>query len=278
MILTGSPPGDGTENKKLELAGPVTADRTDEAGGGLDLWGETITRADVVNPDFGFFVAILNALAGTVSVDYLQMRVFYHETLEPFMCTNDMSDIKFCTFNFSIGHGVGLTPVSGSPPLIGSPIVPRTQSSVGNRFIGYGIDESFDAAIHNASEQNITMNLTEGASIGEHTQHNIVPGFITLVASVTVTITVLDVAGLPIETAQVAIFLDSDDSEIINADTNASGIVSTGFGGSTPALVSVRVRKNSPGDTRYFPVNAPATITEDGLALTITLNEDTIAG
>lgn len=278
LILTGSPPGDGTEDKSVELGSIGIPRQTDEAGGATDLWSETITRADVINPDFGFFVAVLNGLPGSVNVDYLQMRVFYHEALAPFMSTNDMSDIKFCTFNFSEGHGVGLTPVSGSPPLTGSPLVPITQNSVGNRFIGYGIDDTFDAAIHNASGKDLTINLTEGSVIAEHTQHNVgSPVFITLVASVTVTITVLDVAGDPIETAQTAVFLESDSSEIINADTNASGVVSDTFGGSTPADVSVRVRKNSPGDTRYFPVNAPATIESTGLSLTITLNEDPIA-
>jgi hypothetical protein len=195
-----------------------------------------------------------------------------------FMVTNDISDLKFCTFGFSEKHAIELTGAFGSPPLSGSPLLPPVQSSVGNRFIGYGADETQDAAIHNSFGKDITINLTEGASIGEHTQHNVgSPVFITLVASVTITVTVLDTAGNPIETAQTAIYRDSDEFQIMNQDTNASGVATTGFGGSTPVAVSIRVRKNSPGDTRYFPVNAPATITGSGLTVTITLIEDEIA-
>ena len=195
-----------------------------------------------------------------------------------FMITNDIGDIKFCTFGFSEKHALELTGVSGSPPIVGSPLLPTSQNSVGNRFFSYGADETQDAAIHNSFEKDITINLTEGASIGEHTQHNIgSPVFITLVASVTITITVLDTAGDPIANAQTAIFRDSDGAQIMNEDTNGSGVATTGFGGSTPVAVSIRVRKNSPGDTRYFPVNAPATITGDGLTATVTLIDDEIA-
>ncbi len=193
-----------------------------------------------------------------------------------YMVTNDIGDIKFCTFGFSEKHALEFTAIDGSP--LGSPAVPREQNSVGNRFIGYGADNTLDAAIHNNAGFDLTLNLTEGASIGEHTQHNVgSPVFITLVASVTVTVTVLDTAGDPIENAQTAIFRVSDDFQIMNEDTNGSGVATTGFGGSTPTDVSVRIRKNSPGDTRYFPVNAPATITGDGLNVTITLIQDEIA-
>ena len=71
---------DGSENKESELLDPSFSDQTDEAGGASDLWGETITRADVQDVDFGFFVGVtLVAGTPTTHVDSMQMKVFYTE-------------------------------------------------------------------------------------------------------------------------------------------------------------------------------------------------------
>jgi len=71
---------DGSENKFADLAAPNGL-QTDEAGGYNDLWSEgTITRADVQDSDFGFFVGLNDAMGDrTFGIDSMQMRVFYTE-------------------------------------------------------------------------------------------------------------------------------------------------------------------------------------------------------
>lgn len=133
---------------------------------------------------------------------------------------------------------------------------------------------SANAAIWNDSGGAVTLNVSGGGSTP--TVRNSLNSTTTVVSSVTVTVTVLDEATSPIQNAQTAIYRNSDGLQIMNQDTNASGVASTSFGGSVPVSVSVRVRKNSPGDTRYFPVNSSQVISASGLDVTITLIEDTI--
>ena len=93
----------------------------------------------------------------------------------------------------------------------------------------------------------------------------------------TLTITVLDDAAVPIETAQVRIEQDSDKSLISSGTTNASGVFSDSVFLSGDVDVDAVVRKSSPGSTRYIPVRRAATITSGGLSLTISMTEDTTA-
>jgi hypothetical protein len=103
-------------------------------------------------------------------------------------------------------------------------------------------------------------------------------GFTVIQGSVTVKITVSDAAGDPIETAQTSVYLTSNDSEILNDDTNASGVLEGSYAGSTPAACYIRVRKSSTGDTKYIPFSASGTIqSSTGINLAVTLIEDTNA-
>jgi hypothetical protein len=102
-------------------------------------------------------------------------------------------------------------------------------------------------------------------------------GTITYSASVNVTVTVVDGNNSPIQNAQTTVRLASDNSEILNADTNASGIASTTFGGTTPASVLIKVRKNSPSGTRYENFSTTGTIASGtGLSVTVVMTEDGI--
>ena len=97
------------------------------------------------------------------------------------------------------------------------------------------------------------------------------------IGSVTVSITVNDQANSPIQNAQTSVFL-TDGTAVLNADTNASGIASTSYAGSTPANVVIRVRKSSTGTTRYENYSTTAIIASGtGLTATVVLREDTIA-
>lgn len=90
--------------------------------------------------------------------------------------------------------------------------------------------------------------------------------------SVSVSLTVVDAALNPIENVSVAVYLTSDNSEVLNAETNASGIVSTSFSGSTPAPIYWRVRESPTGGDRYFPESGPGTISTSGYSNTVKLD------
>lgn len=99
-------------------------------------------------------------------------------------------------------------------------------------------------------------------------------GNVVFIGSVPITITVVDGTNTVIQNAQTTVRLSSDNSEIINADTNASGQVSGSFTGTTPATALVKVRKSSPGDTRYQNFSTTGTISTSGLSVTVVLTED----
>ena len=94
--------------------------------------------------------------------------------------------------------------------------------------------------------------------------------------SVTLSVTVLDSSGTPVATAQVAIY-DSSNVQLMNEDTNGSGIATEPYNYTSPEAVTWRVRKTSPGTTRYLPNDGSGTITAAGFSTTVTLNVDSIA-
>jgi len=102
-------------------------------------------------------------------------------------------------------------------------------------------------------------------------------GNVALVGAVTVKVTVVDKNNNGVGTAQTSVHLSSDDSEVLNGDTNGSGVISGSFTGSTPASCYVRVRKGS-GGTNYTPFSTTGTIqSSTGLDVTVVLQEDVIS-
>lgn len=126
--------------------------------------------------------------------------------------------------------------------------------------------------LYNNSQKSITINISGG---DVPTYRNGTSASTTIVSSVPVSITVVDVTNTPIQTAQVAVYLSSDDSELLNTDTDVNGQVSFGFGGTTPAAIYIRIRKSSTGATKYIPVSSSGTITSSGFSATYTLIQDT---
>lgn len=96
---------------------------------------------------------------------------------DPFMTTDDIGDIVFCSFEFSDGHGVGLT-----TPRVAS------QTSKGNRFSGYGATGTADAAIENDTGGAVTLSLTSGALVSEHTYQNGTGASTTVTGAVSITV------------------------------------------------------------------------------------------
>jgi hypothetical protein len=127
------------------------------------------------------------------------------------------------------------------------------------------------ADVVNTSAGAVTINVTGG---GSPTVRNVGVSTTTVSASVPVAVTCQE-GIVPIQNVQVSLYLSSDNSEILNSDTNASGIASGSFAGSTPAAIYWRARKSSPGDTKYVKQSGLGTITVDGFDLTVTMVVDT---
>jgi len=144
-----------------------------------------------------------------------------------------------------------------------------TDGSAGQTHKFYGAS----AMIWNDSGGLVTINVSGGTLVSVR---NTSGSTTTVVSSVPLTITVKDTAGVVIENANVAIYDTSNNEIMAPTLTNPSGVASGSHSGGTPLTVSVRVRKGTGGATKYFPVNSPQTISGSGLAVTITMTEDTI--
>jgi hypothetical protein len=129
-----------------------------------------------------------------------------------------------------------------------------------------------DFDVNNTSGSGITVNKT-GISDPSTSKGSSV----TFSGSVSVSVTVVDKDNVAIQNAQVSVYKTSDNSEIMNADTNASGVASTSYSGSTPAAVYWRVRKSSTGGTKYKNISGVGTIAAStGMSITVTLYLDPI--
>ena len=132
---------------------------------------------------------------------------------------------------------------------------------------------STKAAILNNSGGLVTINVNGGTLPYVRNAGN--SDTATVSVSETVTVTVVDATNTPIQNVQTTVRLGSDNSEIINADTNASGIASGSYSGSTPASVFFKCRKSSTGATKYITKTGPGTIaTGTGMSITVQLDED----
>ncbi|MFH1320074.1 MAG: hypothetical protein ABII90_05390 [Bacteroidota bacterium] len=94
--------------------------------------------------------------------------------------------------------------------------------------------------------------------------------------SVPVKVTVVGIDDAVIQNAKVAVFLTSDRTEVLNTETDESGIARTTYAGSTPAEVEVRCRKAAAKDSpRYVNYSCVQTIKADtGLDIDVILIKD----
>jgi hypothetical protein len=122
--------------------------------------------------------------------------------------------------------------------------------------------------VRNESGGAITLNLFN--TTNPITTENIDP--------LTLEILVQDPDKDPIQDAQTSIFLlNSPYTQLMNEDTDASGIASESYTGSVPVDVVVRVRKSDTSDVpRYVAFSTTQTITSAGLSLTVTLKPTTL--
>jgi len=147
-----------------------------------------------------------------------------------------------------------------------------TYSSTNNNFSGNLVD------IRDDSSGATTVNVTGTGGAPLLTSSEEVDDAVTTIsASVTITITVKNSVGVAIQNARVAVYKSSDNTELINSLTDASGIVTNTFAFASNTDVYIRIRKTSTGTTRYINNDASGTITSAGLTATYTLLTDTIA-
>lgn len=100
---------------------------------------------------------------------------------------------------------------------------------------------------------------------------------VTVENAVSLTVKVVDKNNNPIENAQTAIYRSNDDLQLMNGDTNASGVATSNFNYISDTAIYVRIRKSSTGTTKYYPASTVGTIASTGYSATITLIEDTTA-
>lgn len=169
--------------------------------------GSTQLRVSAVNPNVGG-----SPLVGSP----IDAGFFY---------TNDISNIKYSNLQFTQGHGIVITPQTGSPPVTGSPIVPSTQTSLNNTYVGYGPNNSSSAAVWNADGKFITLNSTGDTGLTVRTTANL-----DVVADpVTTLITVLNATTqLPVQDARV--WVNDDGSPITTYLFGTGGTLTDALG------------------------------------------------
>jgi hypothetical protein len=85
-------------------------------------------------------------------------------------------------------------------------------------------------------------------------------GTAVFIGSVSVSFEAVDKNDAAIQSVRVTAYLVSDDTEIINTTTNASGLATTSYTGATPADFYYRYRKSSTGATKYVNLSGFGTI------------------
>ena len=94
-------------------------------------------------------------------------------------------------------------------------------------------------------------------------------------ASLTISIHVQDTATDDVAGAQVYIYNTATGEEVMNQDSDAQGDATKNYTGS-PINIEIRVRKASPGDTKYKNFSTLGSIGTTDYSLTVTLQEDPI--
>lgn len=129
--------------------------------------------------------------------------------------------------------------------------------------------------VENTTAGAVTVNNLNGSDAS--TYENTGAGSTTINTAVYITVYAKDISGSVIQTAQTAVYKSSDDAELMNEDTDVNGKAENTFNYISNTDVYIRVRKSSPGDTRYYPVDTAGTITENGLMTTVVMIEDPYA-
>ena len=129
--------------------------------------------------------------------------------------------------------------------------------------------------IENSSGGDVVVNAINGSN--PSTYENTAGGSTTINNSVLLEVYVVDEDNNPIQNAQVYIEKADDQTVLMNELTDANGYASETYNYTGDVDINIRIRKSSPGDTRYLPISTTGTITSSGFTLTAVMIEDTIA-
>lgn len=121
----------------------------------------------------------------------------------------------------------------------------------------------------------LILNITNNG--GTPTYRNALGCSTTINNAVSLQVVVKNSTGTAIQSARVAIYKVSDNSEITNTLTNISGIVSSSYAYTVDEPIYIRVRKSSTGTTRYINNDSSGTILSTGFSATVNLLTDTTA-
>jgi len=174
---------------------------------------------------------------------------------------NSSIDIKNCVFQAN-------TDATNDPHAIEHPAA-ATVTYDNLTFSGNDYDINFTA-----SSGDLTINATNGSNPSTYEKSG--TGSVTINNAVVLKVTVKDSNDDPISTVQTAIYKVSDDTELMNKDTDVNGVASTTYNYTSDTDVYIRVRKSSTGTTRYRSTSATGTITTAGLNVVIRMEQDSI--
>ena len=151
---------------------------------------------------------------------------------------------------------------------------PLTMTLTGCTFTGYNASNNQNDSTFHVKRTTGTVTINLSGATG-NVSYRTDGADVVVQSTVSVEVTVIDADNLPIALAQVAVFEDDTDAAaILNADTDSDGLATASFNYVVDTGVYIRVRKSSPGDTRYISASTVGTITNNGLAVTVTLLED----
>lgn len=170
---------------------------------------------------------------------------------------NGSINIKNTSFLGNTNAAANATAIQ-HPSAAGSPYTYDKLTFSGNNF-----------DINNSSGSAITINATNGSdpvtSKGSA---------VTINNAVNLTVTVKDKNNVAIQNAQTAIYKTSDNTQLMNEDTDVNGIATESFNFSVNTDIYIRVRKSSAAATKYIPASTTGQITSAGFSLTVILTED----
>jgi hypothetical protein len=141
------------------------------------------------------------------------------------------------------------------------------------KFSGNDYDIVFSGA---SAEDWLTI---ESINNSDPVNYNVIVGSgVSIINSVFITVDTEDSAGAVVSGVSVAVYTASGTvTELMNEYTDVNGRAQESYNYLGNMPINLRLRKSSPGDTRYYPVNTAGTIEDTGFSLTVVMSEDNIA-
>jgi hypothetical protein len=175
-------------------------------------------------------------------------------------------NIKYSAFNNN-------TVIGTNPPNVNAGIeIPSEFGPVGVTFDNLSFSGN-DFDVLSQYTGSLTLSATD-SNVSSYTSS--VSGTVDIINNVFITVNVEDTSGIAIESASVWIATDDvAQTVLMNEYTTNLGIAVENYNYLSDQDIVVRVRKSSPGDTRYNNISTVGLIDEDGFTTTIVMSVDT---